>query len=105
MEEQKGKYVLEITRGQRTYRLVFRTEEDMLNWEKAYRKSRLYMPYFLLGVGINLLLYKLGLDLSRNLLLGGFVGLAIPLASMFLFTELHYRWQYARRGGEREGKG
>lgn len=95
-QEQK-KYVLEITRGHRKYRLEFKSEEDMLNWEKAYRKSRLYIPYFLVGVGVNLLLYKAGLDLSRNLLLGALVGLAVPFATMFLFAELHYRLFLSRR--------
>lgn len=97
MAEEKKKHVLEITRGYRKYRLEFKSEEDMLNWEKAYRKSRLYIPYFLAGVGVNLLLYKAGLDLSRNLLLGAFVGLAVPFSTMFLFSELHYRLFMARR--------
>lgn len=80
---------LEVKRGNRIMRLEFLTEEDRKNWERAYRKSRLYMLYFMVGVGINFILYYAGLDISRNLLLGGIVGLAVPVAAMLGFTELH----------------
>lgn len=92
-------YVLEIPipgkkGGKR--RMEFQSKEDMRNWEKAYRKSKWFVPYFFVGIGINLLLYKLGLDLSRNLGLGFLVGVGIPVLSMFALTELHYRLFYKR---------
>ncbi len=62
----------------------------MRNWEKAYRKGKLYIPYFLVGVGINFLLYYFGLNIGHSLLLGGLVGLAVPLSTMFLLSEIHY---------------
>lgn len=87
-------YVLEIPiPGKKggTRRMEFQSEEDMRNWEKAYRKSKLFVPYFFVGIGINFLLYKLGVDLSDNLGLGFLVGVGIPVLSMFTLTELHYR--------------
>lgn len=82
---------LDIVEKRRTRRLKFASEEDKKGWEKAYRKSKLFIPYFLVGIGINFILYLSGLDLSRNLLLGGIVGMAVPMATMFLLSELHYR--------------
>lgn len=78
-------------------RLEFESEEDKKSWYKGYRKSKLFVPYFMVGIGINLLLYKLGLDLSRNLLLGLLVGVGIPILTMFSFTELHYRFFWERK--------
>ncbi|HBX22738.1 MAG TPA: hypothetical protein DEF34_03730 [Desulfotomaculum sp.] len=77
-------------------RLEFQSHEDMHNWEKAYRKSKWLVPYFLVGVGINFILYGIGVDLSRNLGLGFLVGVGVPLVTMFLFSELHYRLFYRK---------
>lgn len=80
---------LDVKRGNRIMSMEFDTEEDRRGWERAYRKSRLYTLYFMVGVGINFIFYFAGLDLSRNLLLGGVMGLAVPVAAMLGFTELH----------------
>jgi len=77
-------------------RLEFQSCEDMHKWEKAYCKSKWLIPYFLVGVGINLVLYRIGVDLSRNLGLGFLVGVGIPLVTMFLCSELHYRLFYRK---------
>lgn len=82
---------MEVVERGRVKRMEFASEEDRLGWEKAYRKSKWYTPYFLLGVGINFLLYKAGLDLSRNMLVGFIIGVGIPLLSMFVLAELHYQ--------------
>lgn len=74
-----------------TRSLEFATEEEREGWRKAFKKSKLYTPYFLVGVGVNFLLYFAGLDLSRNILWGGIVGLAVPMVTMFGLSELHYR--------------
>lgn len=81
---------LEVRQGQKMVRMEFASEEDRHGWYKAYRKSRFYTFYFMVGVGINFLLHFAGLDLSRNIALGGLVGLAVPLAAMFGLTELHF---------------
>ncbi|MBS3898655.1 MAG: hypothetical protein KGZ41_05050 [Dethiobacter sp.] len=93
-EEKAGETVskqlkLDVKRGNRIMSMEFDTEEDRRGWERAYRKSRLYTLYFMVGVGINFIFYFAGLDLSRNLLLGGVMGLAVPVAAMLGFTELH----------------
>ncbi len=85
------KFTLEVMERGRLKRLEFASEEDRAGWNKAFKKSKWYTPYFLVGVGINLLLYKLGVDLARNILLGALVGVAVPLGTMFLLTELHYQ--------------
>ncbi|MCL6635830.1 MAG: hypothetical protein K6T29_08720 [Peptococcaceae bacterium] len=85
---------LDIVERRRKRRLYFASEEDKKGWEKAYRKSKLFIPYFLVGIGINFILYLSGLDLSKNLLLGGLVGMLVPMAAMFLLSELHYRIFY-----------
>lgn len=82
-------FVLEVKQRNKKIRMEFASEEDRRYWERAYRKRRFYTLYFMVGVGINFLLYFAGLDLSRNILMGGIVGLAVPLASMFGLTELH----------------
>lgn len=82
---------LEVVEKDRKRRMVFESDEDRLGWEKASRKGKWYTPYFLLGVLINYLLYRAGLDLARNILWGMIVGTGIPLFTMFFGTELHYR--------------
>ncbi len=96
MTEKEKTVTLEVVLRDRRRKLYFESEEDRLGWEKAYRQSKWYTPYFLLGVVINLVLYKAGLDLSRNIFLGFAVGVGVPIASMFLLTELHYRLFYAK---------
>lgn len=81
---------LEVRERGKTVRLEFASEADRDGWQRAYRKSRWYMFYFLVGVSINFLLYFAGLDLSRNILLGALVGLAVPVTAMLLLTELHF---------------
>ncbi|MEW6273863.1 MAG: hypothetical protein AB1556_01915 [Bacillota bacterium] len=88
----KSRPTVDVKIGPNKYRRYeFKSEEDKLAWERLYKKSRLFMPYFLLGVGINFLLYLAGLDLSKNIILGSLVGIAVPFASMYLFSELHFR--------------
>jgi hypothetical protein len=82
---------LEVIERHRTRRMEFDSEEERKGWEKAFRKSKLYTIYFLVGVGINYLLYRSGVDLSRNILWGMIIGTGIPLTSMFLFSELHFK--------------
>ena len=86
-----GRVKLEIVEKTRRRELEFESEEEKQGWHKAYRKSKWYTPYFLLGVGINFLLYRAGVDLAGNILVGMIVGSGVPIASMFIFTELHYR--------------
>jgi len=100
-EQDEGKQVqqpvtLEVREGRKKVRLEFASEADRAGWERAYRKSRWYTFYFLVGVGINFLLYLAGLDLSRQIFWGALVGIGVPLASMFLLTEVHF-WLLARR--------
>ncbi|MFZ5646454.1 MAG: hypothetical protein ACOY30_02430 [Bacillota bacterium] len=92
------KITLEIVEKNRRRVLEFSSEEDRRGWEKAYRKSKLHIPYFLFGIGVNFLLYFAGLDLSRDIFWGALIGLAIPMASMFILSELHYRLLIERRG-------
>lgn len=92
-------YVLEIPiPGKKggTRRMEFQSREDMRSWEKAYRKSKLFVPYFFVGIGINFILYKSGVDLSQNLGLGFLVGVGVPVLSMLILTELHYRVFYKK---------
>jgi hypothetical protein len=83
---------LEVVEKTRRRRLEFESEEEKEGWEKAFHKSKWYTPYFLLGVLINFILYRAGLDLSGNILHGMVVGTGVPIATMFIFTELHYRY-------------
>ncbi|EEG77434.1 hypothetical protein [Dethiobacter alkaliphilus] len=85
------KVTLEVVDSRKTRKLEFESEEDKQAWHKAFKKSRWYTPYFLLGVFFNYLLYRAGLDLSQNILWGMIVGSGIPIATMFIFTEIHYR--------------
>ena len=96
-EKQQGQepVTLEVRKGRKIMRMEFASEEDRAGWERTYRKSRWYTLYFLVGVGINLLLYLAGLDLDRQLFWGALVGIGVPLISMFLLTELHF-WLLAR---------
>lgn len=96
MDEKKKSATLEVIERDRRRQLEFESEEERIGWEKAFRKSKWYPFYFLLGVVFNLILYKAGLDLARNILLGSVVGIGVPIASMFLLTELHYRLFIAR---------
>lgn len=89
-EEVSERSTLIVREKGKTVRLEFKSDEDRKGWERAYRKSRWYTFYFLCGVGINFLLYWAGLDLSRNIFMGALVGLAVPVASMLLLTELHF---------------
>lgn len=82
---------LEVMERDRRREVEFQSEEEKAGWEKAYRKSKWYTPYFILGVLFNFALYRGGLDLSGNLLYGMVVGCGVPIASMLLFAELHYR--------------
>jgi hypothetical protein len=93
---QQQPVTLEVKEGRKRVRLEFASEEDRAGWERAYRKSRWYTFYFLAGVGINFLLYRAGLDLSRQIFWGALVGIGVPLASMFLLTEVHF-WLLDRR--------
>ncbi|MFZ5642128.1 MAG: hypothetical protein ACOY46_00900 [Bacillota bacterium] len=97
--ENNTKITLEIREKNKKRILEFSSEEDRRGWLKAYRKSKLQIPYFLLGIGINFLLYLAGLDLSGNILAGGLIGLAIPMASMFFLSELHYRLFILKKEG------
>ncbi len=90
-EKSKEKATLEVIERNRRREMEFESEEERLGWQKAYRKSKWYTPYFLVGIGINLLLYRAGLDLSKNIPLGLIVGVGIPIFTMFVFTEIHYR--------------
>lgn len=80
---------LEVREGNKIVRMEFKSEEDRDGWLRAYRKSRYYTFYFMVGIGVNFLLYFAGLDLSRKIFLGALVGLAVPLTTMFGLTELH----------------
>lgn len=83
--------------GNKYRRLYFKSEREKQLYRKMQKKSKLYIPYFLAGVGINFVLYFAGVDLSRNVVLGGLVGLGVPFASMFLFSEIHFRIRYGRK--------
>lgn len=82
---------LEVVERTRRRKLEFESEEEKQGWHKAYSKSKWYTPYFLLGVLFNYLLYRAGVDLAGNIPVGMIVGTGVPIATMFLFTELHYR--------------
>ena len=94
---------LEVEERGRKKRLEFASEEDRIGWNKAFLKSKWYTPYFLVGIGINGLMYWLGVDLARNIGVGALVGLGVPLIAMFGLTELHYHLflsnkEYLRKG-------
>ena len=91
------KVTLDILEKNKRRRLEFASQEEKRGWEKAYRKRKLYMPYFLLGMAFNFLLYRLGLDLSQDILRGLLVGMGVPFLFMFLLTELHYHFFWAKR--------
>jgi hypothetical protein len=59
-------------------------------WNNSRRKW--YNVYFFTGIGINLILYftkPYGFDPSGSIFWGAFIGLAIPLTTMFLFSYIH----------------
>ena len=59
-------------------------------WNNSRRKW--YNIYFFSGIGINLLLYftkPFGFYPSGSIFWGSFIGLAIPLTTMFLFSYIH----------------
>lgn len=87
---------LEVRKGRKIMRMEFASEADRDGWQHVYRKSRWYTFYFLVGVGINFLLYLAGLDLDRQLFWGALVGIGVPLISMFTLTELHF-WMLDKR--------
>ncbi len=91
----KEKFTLEVVEKNKRRQLEFVSEEDKKGWEKANRKRKLYMPYYALGFGINILLYNLGL--RPNIVWGMVIGVGIPMGFMVLFAELHYRYFMGRR--------
>ncbi len=88
---EEEKVTLDVKEKGKIRRFRFASEDEKQHWQKYMKKRRLYIPYFLVGIGINLLLYRAGLDLSRDLLWGPIAGLGIPMATMLALTELHYR--------------
>lgn len=86
----EGKVVIEVQQRDKVRKMEFESEEDRAGWEKAFRKSKWYTPYFLLGVFFNYILYKAGLN-PGNIAWGMIIGVGVPMATMFIFTELHYR--------------
>lgn len=96
-DDRVDEHFLDLRHGTRVRRLTFASEEDRRRWVKASRKRRLYVSYFLVGVGINAVLYLMGVDLSRNFALGLLVGMGVPITCMFLLSEVHYRLFIDRR--------
>lgn len=78
----------------RVYKFASKEERDL--WYKAYRKKRLYTPYFLVGVAFNALLYRAGLNVGEDILLGFIVGLGLPFVTMLVFSELHFKYLYEK---------
>lgn len=102
-QEQENKPYLDVKLSGRQYRrLYFETEKEKRQWQRMQKKSKLYIPYFLVGIGINFCLYFLGLDLESNIFLGALVGLGVPLSSMYFLAELHYRLETRLRPQEPE---
>lgn len=85
------KVTLDVIEKGRRRRMEFISEEDKKGWKKAYRKRKLYTPYFLVGVAVNALLYHLGLDLAADIFWGLAVGVGVPFLFMFFLAEVHYR--------------
>ncbi|MFP4213543.1 MAG: hypothetical protein ACLFRL_05465 [Desulfohalobiaceae bacterium] len=102
MPEEKTEHYLDIKLGPNQYRrYYFKSEQEKRQWQRMHKKSKLYIPYFLLGICINFGLYFSGLDLSSNVVLGGAVGLGVPLVSMYFLSELHFRiWYRSRQESE-----
>ncbi len=93
-DKKKGKaekITLEVVERNRTREMEFNSEEEMIGWQRAYRKSKWYTPYFLVGIGINFLLYRSGVDLAKNIMWGFIIGVGVPVLTMLVFTEIHYR--------------
>jgi len=95
VEEQK--FVLDVPVGGKIRRYEFASEKEKEVWKKMTRKRKLYTPYFLLGISINFFLYFAGLDLSQNFFLGPVVGVGIPLITMIVLAEIHYRYSYTEK--------
>ncbi len=103
--EDKTDHYLDMKIGSGRYRrYYFKSEEEKHLWYRMQKKSKLYIPYFLLGVGINFILYFSGVDLSRNILWGALVGLGVPFASMFLFSEIHFRIRYGNKENTKDAE-
>ncbi len=92
LTDDEKKITLEVAEKDKIRRYEFVSEEEKEIYKEMMKKRKLYTPYFLLGIGINLLLYYFGLDLSRHMLWGFVVGVGIPMITMFGFAELHYRF-------------
>ncbi|MFO7802354.1 MAG: hypothetical protein R6V55_08685 [Desulfovermiculus sp.] len=97
---EKTDHYLDIKVGINRYRrLYFKDEEEKKLWYRMHKKSKLYIPYFLVGVAINFGLYFSGVDLSRDILMGSLVGMGVPLCSMFLLSEIHFRVRHSLKNG------
>ncbi len=92
LSPEEEKVVLEVPERGNIRRYEFASEEEKQIYAKMMKKRKLHTPYFLLGIGINLLLYYAGLDLSRNMLWGFLIGIGIPITTMLGLAELHYRY-------------
>jgi hypothetical protein len=72
---------------------LMREEERNVRLEYWSNSRRMwYNIYFFAGIGINLILYftkPYGFDPSGSIFWGAFIGLAIPLTTMFLFSYIH----------------
>jgi hypothetical protein len=101
MEEEKTEHYLDVKLGPNQYRrYYFKSEKEKMQWQRMHKKSKLYIPYFMLGIAINFGLYFAGVDLSKNIALGGAVGLGMPLVSMYFLSELHFRIWYRYQAEE-----
>ncbi len=89
---EEEKVFLDVPEKGNIRRYEFASEEEKEIWKKMMKKRKLHTPYFLLGIGINFLLYYAGLDLSRNMLWGFLIGIGIPVTTMLGLAELHYRY-------------
>ncbi|MDM8524645.1 hypothetical protein QUF80_14850 [Desulfococcaceae bacterium HSG8] len=64
----------------------------LIRWEK--KKRMWYNIYLFIGVGINFLIYftkPYGIDPGRSIFWGSFVGLGIPLLSIFVLSYIHQK--------------
>ncbi len=99
LTEEEKKTTFEYRHGDVVRRTKFKNEEEKKEYERWQKKSRYYMRYFFLGIGLNFLFYYLGMTywpeviypIATNVNLGFVVGLMVPMAIMFAGAELHYR--------------